>query len=147
MNILFFLTPKSEVEYIYDDFSLRQTLEKMEHHHYTAIPLLSRSGSYIGTITEGDLLRVINNKFSLTLHEAEDFPIRQVPRRWHNNPVNINCDIEDLFQTAMRQNFVPVVDDNGKFIGIITRKDILSYCFRKLTESDSSELSDSGDTL
>lgn len=110
MNILFFLTPKSEVEYIYDDFSLRQTLEKMEHHKYTAIPILNRSGAYIGTITEGDLLRVIKDKYSLTLHEA----------------------IEDLVMTAMRQNFVPVVDDEGKFIGIITRKDILEYCFEKL---------------
>lgn len=139
MNILFFLTPKSEVEYIYDDFSLRQTIEKMEHHHYTAIPILTRSGAYVGTITEGDLLRVIKDKYSLTLHEAENLPIRQVPRRWHNNPVNINCNIEDLFNTAMRQNFVPVVDDEGKFIGIITRKDILEYCFRKIKQPETSE--------
>ncbi len=135
MNILFFLTPKSDVEYIYDDFTLRQTIEKMDHHHYTAIPILSRSGTYIGTITEGDLLRVIKDKYSLTLHEAEDVPIKKVPRRWHNNPVNINCNIEDLLQTAMRQNFVPVVDDDGKFIGIITRKDILNYCFDKMKEA------------
>ena len=44
------------------------------------------------------------------------------------DPVNINCDIEDLMQVAMRQNFVPVVDDNGVFIGIITRKAIIQYC-------------------
>lgn len=30
MNILFFLTPKKEIAYIYDDDSLRQALEKME---------------------------------------------------------------------------------------------------------------------
>lgn len=136
MNILFFLTPKINVEYIYDDFSLRQTVEKMEHHKYTAIPILSRSGKYIGTITEGDILRVIKDKYSLNLHEAEEYPIRQVPRRWHNNPVNINCNIEDLFLTAMRQNFVPVADDEGKFIGIITRKDILDYCFQNLQKKE-----------
>lgn len=136
MNILFFLTPKNSVEYIYDDFSLRQTVEKMEHHKYTAIPILSRKGKYIGTITEGDILRVIKDKYSLNLHEAEEYPIRQVPRRWHNNPVNINCNIEDLFLTAMRQNFVPVADDEGKFIGLITRKDILDYCFQNLQKKN-----------
>lgn len=135
MNILFFLTPKNNVEYIYDDFSLRQTIEKMEHHKYTAIPVLNRKGSYVGTITEGDILRVLKDKYSLNLQDAEDFPIRQIPRRWHNNPVNINCNVEDLFLTAMRQNFVPVADDEGKFIGIITRKDILDYCFQKLKKS------------
>ena len=132
MNILFFLTPKDAVEFIYDDYTLRQTIEKMEHHKYTAIPLLSKEGSYIGTITEGDILRVLKDKYSLNLQEAEDFPIKQVARRWHNNPVDINCKIEDLFLTAMGQNFVPVVDDKNKFIGIITRKDILEHCFRNL---------------
>ena len=29
MNILFFLTPKCEVAYIYEDETLRQALEKM----------------------------------------------------------------------------------------------------------------------
>ena len=136
MNILFFLTPKDTVEFIYDDFTLRQTIEKMEHHKYTAIPVLTKEGTYIGTITEGDILRLLKDKYSLNLQEAEDFPIKQVPRRWHNNPVDINCNVEDLFLTAMAQNFIPVVDDKGKFIGIVTRKDILEYCFRNFKKSE-----------
>ena len=43
MNILFFLTPKSEVAYINEDDTLRQALEKMEHHRYSAIPIISRT--------------------------------------------------------------------------------------------------------
>ena len=139
MNILFFLTPKDTVEFIYNDFSLRQTIEKMEHHKYTAIPVLTKEGTYVGTITEGDILRVIKDKYSLNLQEAEDFPINKVPRRWDNNPVDINCKMEDLFLSAMRQNFVPVVDDKRKFIGIITRKDILEYCFRNFQKSEKAE--------
>lgn len=131
MNILFFITPKSEVAYINDEFSLRQTIEKMEHHKYTAIPLLNRKGIYIGTITEGDLLRCIKDRSDLNLHVAEDIPIIEVQRRWHNEPVNINCNIEDLVTVSMKQNFVPVVDDEGVFIGIIRRKDIIQYCFEK----------------
>lgn len=131
MNILFFITPKSEVAYISDDFTLRQTIEKMEHHKYTAIPLLNRRGIYIGTLTEGDLLRCIKEHADLNLHGAEDIPIAEVKRRWHNEPVNINCDIEDLITVSMKQNFVPVVDDEGVFIGIIRRKDIIQYCYEK----------------
>ena len=56
MNILFFLTPKSEVAYIYDDQTLRQVLEIMEYHRYTAVPVINKQGKYIGTITEGDML-------------------------------------------------------------------------------------------
>ena len=131
MNILFFITPKSEVAYISEDFTLRQAIEKMEYHKYTAIPLLSKQGYYIGTITEGDILRCVKERCDLNFHDAEDIPIVEVKRRWHNEPVNINCNIEDLVTVSMKQNFVPVVDDEGVFIGIIRRKDIIQYCYEK----------------
>ena len=35
--------------------------------------------------------------------------------------------MEELMQSAMNQNFIPVVDDLGKFTGIVTRKDIIRY--------------------
>ena len=82
MNILFFITPKSEVAYINEEFTLRQTIEKMEFHRYTAIPLLNHRGMYIGTITEGDILRCIKERCDLNLHDAEDIPIVEVKRRW-----------------------------------------------------------------
>ena len=63
MNILFFLTPKSDVAFLYDDETLRQALEKMEYHKYSAVPVISRSGKYIGTITEGDMLCGIQSIF------------------------------------------------------------------------------------
>ncbi|MCI2131482.1 MAG: CBS domain-containing protein [Eubacterium sp.] len=128
MNILFFITPKAETAYIPDSCTLRQALEKMEYHKYTAIPILDKAGHYVGTLTEGDLLRAIKDYYNLNMHEAEDINILKIRRRWKMDPVNINCDIEDLMQVAMRQNFVPVVDDNGVFIGIITRKAIIQYC-------------------
>lgn len=130
MNILFFLTPKSDVAWIQDDSTLRQAIEKMEYHRYTAIPILDQEGRYVGTLTEGDLLREIKSRYDLNMREAEDIPITKVPRRWAIDPIDIECDIEDLVQAAMRQNFVPVVDDQGVFIGIITRRAIIQYAFR-----------------
>ena len=56
MNILFYLVPKSEVMYLYDDFSLRQALEKMEYHKYGSVPIINRAGNYVGTLTEGDIM-------------------------------------------------------------------------------------------
>ena len=56
MNIAMFLKPKVEVEYLYDDFTVRQALEKMCRHGYTAIPVITRDGKYYSTIKEGDLL-------------------------------------------------------------------------------------------
>lgn len=127
MNVLFFLTPKSQVAYIYDDFTIRQTLEKMEFHRYAAIPILNRKGEYVGTITEGDLLWALKKQYDLDFLEAENTPIIQVPRRMDNLPVRIDTDVEDLIGKALNQNFVPVTDDIGSFIGLVTRKDIMRY--------------------
>ena len=41
---------------------------------------------------------------------------------------------EELFDKITNQNFVPVVDDNNVFIGIITRKDVILYLANKLDE-------------
>ena len=127
MNLLFFLTPKGKVAYIYDDFTLRQTLKKMEYHRYSAVPILTREGKYVGTITEGDLLWAIKNRYSLNFKEAENTPILEIPRRMDNLPVSADTEIEDLIIKALNQNFVPVTDDRGIFIGLITRKDIMRY--------------------
>ena len=132
MNILFFLTPKSEVAYLYEDYTIRQALEKMEYHRYSSIPIISKDGKYIGTITEGDLLWTLKNDFSLDLKSIEDICINNVNRRKDNRPVSIDANIEDLIATSMNQNFVPVVDDKDTFIGIIKRRDIIEYCYDKI---------------
>ena len=127
MNILFFLTPKSDVAYIYDNYSLRQVLEKMEYHKYSCIPVIGVDGKYVGTITEGDLLWGLKERGAFDLKKAEEVPIRSFERRMDYAPVRIDSDMEDLLDKALRQNFVPVVDDQKNFIGIVTRRDIKMY--------------------
>ena len=131
MNILFYLVPKSEVMYLYDDYSLRQAMEKMEFHKYSAVPIINRAGNYVGTLTEGDILWELKDRKLSNLHEAEEIMLRHTNRKRDNEPVNVNCNIEDLVMTSMNQNFVPVIDDNGIFIGIVTRKSIIEYCYKQ----------------
>lgn len=106
---------------------MRQALEKMEYHRYTAIPLIDEQGKYAGTLTEGDLLWKMKNTPGLTFEGTEKIHLTEVPRRITNNPVRINAEIEDLLSLAIVQNFVPVVDDNDIFIGIIRRREIMEY--------------------
>ena len=136
MNVLFFITPKSEVAYLYEDYSLRQALEKMEHYRYSAIPIIDRNGCYIGTMTEGDFLWYIKDHNIIDLKETEKIPLKSIKRRWHNEPVNVDCEIEDLILTSMNQNFVPVIDDKKIFIGIIRRKDIIPYCYYRCKKAE-----------
>lgn len=126
MNILFCLTPKEKVAYIYSDSTIRQALEKMQVYRYSAIPVLDRDGAYIGTISEGDLLWFIK-EMKLDFEKTEQMGILEVPRNKNNTSVMITANMEDIIDVSTQQNFVPVVDDYGSFIGIITRKDIFNY--------------------
>ena len=135
-NILFFLLPKAMCAYLYDDYTMRQALEKMEVAGYQALPILNRRGEYRGTLTEGDLLWAMKNMCYMDIRQAEAHKIMEISRRKDNVPVRITASMHDLIDRASNQNFVPVVDDYGAFIGLITRKAIIQYCRDQLFPED-----------
>lgn len=127
MNILFLLIPKAKCAYLRSEDTIRQALEKMESCGYAALPILSKDGRYKGTLTEGDLLWAIKNLEITNLRDMEDHGIMEIAHRRDNAPVSVSNQVEDLMSKAVAQNFVPVVDDRGTFIGIVTRKAIMQY--------------------
>lgn len=135
-NILFFLTPKAMCAFVYDDFSIRQALERMESAGYAALPILNKRGEYRGTLTEGDLLWALKNICYMDMRQAEARRIMEITRRKDNIPVRVTTNMHDLVRRAGSQNFVPVVDDKDAFIGIVTRSAIIKYCEQKLFPED-----------
>lgn len=133
MNILFLLTPKATCAYLHDDDTLRQALEKMEVSRYASLPILAKDGSYRGTLTEGDLLWYIKNLGTADLRALESHSIMEIDHRRDNAAVSVAARVEDLLSKAVLQNFVPVVDDRGTFIGIVTRKAILQHFVDRYT--------------
>ena len=131
-NILFFLTPKAMCSFLYDDYTIRQALEKMEVAGYNALPILNRHGEYRGTLTEGDVLWAMKNMCNMDLRIAESRRIMEISRRKDNVPVRVTASMQNLVERAIAQNFVPVVDDKDTFIGLVTRKAIVSYCMNEI---------------
>lgn len=125
MNVLSLLMPKTQVAYLHENDSLRQGMEKMRAHRYTAIPVLTADEKYRGTVSEGDFLWHILDRKSNSLKEQETMAVTEVVRAQFNPAVRIDVTMEELLERAMRQNFVPVVDDRGFFIGIVTRQSII----------------------
>ncbi len=133
MNILFFLTPKSEVVHVLDTDEIREVLRKLKSHKFSSIPILNKEGNYLGTVKEGDLLWFLESaqSFSDTVLNTN---IMEIPRRLTNETVKVDTNVEDLFTALISQNFVPVIDDSNIFIGIIKRRDVLSYACMRLKE-------------
>ena len=144
MNIAYFLHPKSRTAFLYDDYTVRQGLEKMRYHGYAAIPVISRSGQYIGTVSEGDFLWCLLSEedgrhVTRSLKDLEKLHVRDILCEETAPPVGITVTMEELLTSAMNQNFVPVVDDLENFIGIITRKDIIRYFAEEKQAAESTQ--------
>ena len=136
MNALFLLKPKADVALLYDDNTLRRGLELMRSHGFTAIPVITREGDYIGSISEGDFLWHMIDSEKSGVKTLETTLIRDAIRKDWTPSVRVDVTMDDLLDRATCQNFVPVTDDRNKFIGIITRRDIITYFKDKFTDEE-----------
>ena len=124
-NVLFLLTPKTQLACLKDSMNVRQALEKMRAHGFTAIPLISEEGEYLGTISEGDLLWHIVNGEKISMEDLEETKITSLLRKNRFPAVKVDAEIGELVNLIINQNFVPVVDDRNVLMGIVTRRRVM----------------------
>ena len=127
MQMAFFLLPKSETLYLTENMTLRQAMEKMQYHGYGAVPVLNEAGQYVGTITAADILWYLKDLYGINMTATEKIQVQDVPRRHDNVPVPVSADIRNMLKMAMEENFIPIVDDLGVFIGMVRRREIMEF--------------------
>ena len=125
MNIALLLKPKMSVAHLTCENTIRQGLEKMRYHGYTEIPVTDTEGIYLGTISEGDFLWYIYDKGALDKAALEKLTVRDVINTERSPSVRIDATMRELLYHVVDQNFVPVIDDRGGFMGIVTRRDVI----------------------
>lgn len=123
MNILMLLTPKKDVKFLKTSDNLARALDPLREFRYSSVPLLDQDGHFVGTITEGDLLWHLEKKNNR--HSLAD-KLSAVTRIRDYEPVGINASMDELIETSLGQNFIPILDDRNFFIGIVTRKDLIT---------------------
>lgn len=132
MNLIGMLKPKFSTTYLEEDDSLRKGLFIMKESGYTAVPVISESGQYVGTVKEGDFLWNM-------LREGEDildnWTIKDIIKEGWNQAATDEEDSATLIERVLQQNFVPMVDDRNCYIGIITRRDIIQNILQKKMDS------------
>ncbi|MBF0579214.1 CBS domain-containing protein [Erysipelotrichaceae bacterium RD49] len=125
-NVVFFLKFKKDLQFFYESLSLKEGLTLMKKHGFTAVPVISASGEYVGSVSEGDFL------WYLLEHKDEpdlltETLIKDLIRPNFMPAVNINIPFKDLLNQSLHQNYVPVVDDRNIFIGMVTRQSLLEH--------------------
>lgn len=132
MNVIGMMKPKYSTTYLEAEDTLRDGLDIMRKSGYTAVPVIDRCGKYVGTVKEGDFLWKLLEHGESILDEVK---IKDIIRQGWNLAATDEDEADSLINRAMVQNFVPVVDDRGCYIGIITRRDIIQSILNKKIDS------------
>lgn len=137
MNVAFFLIPKSQVTYLTEESSFRRGLDTLRRHGYTAVPVISREGKYLGCVSEGDFLWNIMSMGSVDPYDLEEAHIEDIISD-RAPAVRVTAPISLLWDRLLDQSFVPVVDDRDMFMGIVTRRSVMAYLMNR-TDRDRGE--------
>lgn len=132
MNVIGMMRPKYSTTYLEAEDTLRDGLDIMKKSGYTAVPVIDREGRYVGTVKEGDFLWKLLEHGDSILDEVR---IKDIIRQGWNLAATDEEDADSLINRAMTQNFVPVVDDRGCYIGLITRRDMIQSIMNKKVDS------------
>ena len=136
MNIMRFVIPKSYVEHVQVDSTLRQAIEKMRFHRYAAIPVLDGEGKYVGALRNDDILKYVLDKGVFNSKDAERISVTEVIGTGNSSFVYHNASMGEVIEKVKEHNFVPVADDRGVFVGLILRRDILDYLLNYYNQND-----------
>lgn len=119
-------TPAKRVEFIYSDITIAEAVKKMERCHYTMIPVIERnSARYLYSVSSSDILHRLVTATDFA--QAMKDPLSTVRIERMTLSCNEDVEVEELFDIAVNQNYIPLVDGNGAFRGILTRRGILAY--------------------
>lgn len=137
MNIAKIMTPKVFTAFLHENDTVRQGLEIMTRHGYTAIPVLDDKHHYVGSITEGDFLRHLLVLETTDRRELEHYRIKDILRRDFCPALSMDSDDQTVLSAILNQNFVPIVDSRNVLCGILTRKGVISYLSEKAKKQKS----------
>ena len=121
-----YLTPKQATSFIQDDATLRQAIERFDVHRFTIVPIVDEQGKYVGSLSQGDLLHA-GKQAGFSLQDAERIRICDIEKYRPYKALSITATMKEVFALSMEQNFIPICDDKGTYIGIIKRRDVLRF--------------------
>lgn len=128
-NVFFFLKFKNDVRFFYDNLSVADALRLMKAHGYTAVPVTDNQGRYKGSVSEGDFLWFILEHGSDPEVLSETL-VGELIRPDFMPAELTTISFEELQAASLHQNYVPIIDDRGCFIGIVTRQSIIHWLMK-----------------
>lgn len=123
-NMLDFMIPADNVANVIDQHTLSTGLLILTQSNYTMIPVLSAESKLMGVISMSMIIKAVMTVDAIEMERLDELKVRDVmlcqPVR-----VQANCNLAEVLNYLIDQNFLCVVDGDNRFLGIITRKNVM----------------------
>lgn len=102
---------------------------------YSKIPVLDKGNRFIGLLSLNDVVSKMMNIDGIDINNLSKYSVADVVDT-EIATVKENCDLEDIMHLLVDAAFIPVLDDEGVFKGIVTRREILKAVNHTFHELD-----------
>ena len=123
-KMLDFMIPADNVANVIDQHTLSTGLLILTQSNYTMIPVLSAESKLMGVISMSMIIKAVMTVDAIEMERLDELKVRDVMLS-QSVRVQANCHLADVLNYLIDQNFVCVVDEDNRFLGIITRKNVL----------------------
>ena len=111
---------------------IHEAIDVLAENEITGLPVVDGRGRLVGIVSEKDILKMAYPKVTHTCDKAMNS--RNIGNVMTSEVLSFRSDdnLADVCQCIMYSPFrrVPVLDD-GRLVGLISRKDIVSFAFSK----------------
>ena len=123
-KMLDFMIPADNVANVIDQHTLSTGLLILTQSNYTMIPVLSAESKLMGVISMSMIIKAVMTVDAIEMERLDELKVRDVML---SQPVRVqaNCNLAEVLNYFIDQNFVCVVDGDNRFLGIITRKNLM----------------------
>ncbi|MGY0691681.1 CBS domain-containing protein [Virgibacillus sp. FSP13] len=142
----------TDVVTITKDKTIKQLLEILVKNKIGGVPVVDEQNKLLGMISDGDVIRYLQPKartiydmFSLVLVSeredlsyklgyAVDHEVEKMMRHKETHTVHPDDELDVALSILSKYRFkkIPVVDNNNKVVGVISRGDVIRYISTKL---------------
>ena len=120
-DIIAFRADKNQIIYVKPEDTLSTAFNRMNNSDISQLPILEEE-KLIGMITENDILHHCTNNKGFEKKVSECMQENYVS-------LQINSSLDDLIE-LLKENNIAIILNDKKFVGIITRIDLLAYLKR-----------------
>ena len=120
-DVIAFRADKNQIIYVKPEDTLATAFNRMNNSDISQLPILDKE-KLVGMITENDILNHCTNSKGFEKKVSECMQKNYVS-------LQINSSLEDLIE-LLKENNIAIILKEEKFVGIITRIDLLAYLKR-----------------